>query len=342
VISFDRLSSVFLSNTNHEEDQPCHLTLRDPDVPIRHNLPLYDEPAQRYCPAGVYEIVEQRAAASACRSTRRTACTARPATSRTRRRTSSGSHRKAPAVPNYPNMYRDENKGSLSIATTHTQARYALPPTIQRFIARYPDVSLHMHQGTPMQIAEMAAEGKVDFAIATEALDLFDALLMMPCYRWNRSIVVPHGHPLTQLPRLTLEQVSRYPIVTYVFGFTGRSQLDDAFNAERLKPRVVFTATDADVIKTYVRLGFGIGIVASMAYDPLQDRDLVALDASALFEPSITRIGFRRGTFLRRYMYDFMQFFAPHLSRDLVDRAVACKSREEVEALFAQLVLPEH
>ncbi len=238
--------------------------------------------------------------------------------------------------------FRDENKGSLSIATTHTQARYALPPTIQRFIARYPDVSLHMHQGTPMQIAEMAAEGKVDFAIATEALDLFDALLMMPCYRWNRSIVVPHGHPLTQLPRLTLEQVSRYPIVTYVFGFTGRSQLDDAFNAERLKPRVVFTATDADVIKTYVRLGFGIGIVASMAYDPLQDRDLVALDASALFEPSITRIGFRRGTFLRRYMYDFMQFFAPHLSRDLVDRAVACKSREEVEALFAQLVLPEH
>lgn len=238
--------------------------------------------------------------------------------------------------------FRDENKGSLSIATTHTQARYALPPTIQRFIARYPDVSLHMHQGTPMQIAEMAAEGKVDFAIATEALDLFDALLMMPCYRWNRSIVVPHGHPLTQLPRLTLEQVSRYPIVTYVFGFTGRSQLDDAFNAERLKPRVVFTATDADVIKTYVRLGFGIGIVASMAYDPLQDRDLVALDASALFEPSITRIGFRRGTFLRRYMYDFMQFFASHLSRDLVDRAVACKSREEVEALFAQLVLPEH
>jgi len=238
--------------------------------------------------------------------------------------------------------FRDENKGSLSIATTHTQARYALPPTIQRFIARYPDVSLHMHQGTPMQIAEMAAEGKVDFAIATEALDLFDALLMMPCYRWNRSIVVPHGHPLTQLPRLTLEQVSRYPIVTYVFGFTGRSQLDDAFNAERLKPRVVFTATDADVIKTYVRLGFGIGIVASMAYDPLQDRDLVALDASALFVPSITRIGFRRGTFLRRYMYDFMQFFAPHLSRDLVDRAVACKSREEVEALFAQLVLPEH
>jgi len=238
--------------------------------------------------------------------------------------------------------FRDESKGSLSIATTHTQARYALPPTIQRFIARYPDVSLHMHQGTPMQIAEMAAESKVDFAIATEALDLFDALLMMPCYRWNRSIVVPHGHPLTQLPRLTLEQVSRYPIVTYVFGFTGRSQLDDAFNAERLKPRVVFTATDADVIKTYVRLGFGIGIVAAMAYDPVQDRDLVALDASALFEPSITRIGFRRGTFLRRYMYDFMQFFAPHLSRDLVDQAVACKSREEVDKLFAQLVLPEH
>lgn len=238
--------------------------------------------------------------------------------------------------------FRDETKGSLSIATTHTQARYALPLVIQKFIARYPDVALHMHQGTPMQIAEMAANGTVDFAIATEALDLFDNLLMMPCYRWNRSIVVPEGHPLTKASRITLEQVARFPIVTYVFGFTGRSQLDEAFSTEGLKPKVVFTATDADVIKTYVRLGFGIGIIAGMAYDPIQDRDLVALDVGHLFKPSITKIGFRRGTFLRRYMYDFIHDFAPHLTRELVDRAVACKSRDEVDSLFAQLTLPEH
>jgi LysR family cys regulon transcriptional activator len=163
--------------------------------------------------------------------------------------------------------YADEKKGSLSIATTHTQARYALPSTIKTFIEHYPDVSLHMHQGTPMQIAEMASDGTVDFAIATEAMELFSNLIMMPCYRWNRCILVPKDHPLTQPSELTLEDVAAHPIVTYVFGFTGRSKLDDAFMDRGLVPRVVFTATDADVIKTYVRLGLGIGIIAGMAYD---------------------------------------------------------------------------
>ena len=236
--------------------------------------------------------------------------------------------------------YADEKKGSLSIATTHTQARYALPPTIKAFIQKYPDVSLHMHQGTPLQISEMASDGSVDFAIATEALELFANLIMMPCYRWNRCILVPKDHPLAQVSPLTLEDVAAQPIVTYVFGFTGRSKLDDAFMAKGLVPRVVFTATDADVIKTYVRLGLGIGIIAAMAYDAAIDCDLVALDASHLFASSVTQIGCRRDTFLRGYMYEFIEDFAPHLSRDLVTDAFGCHNQAELAELFSHLELP--
>lgn len=237
--------------------------------------------------------------------------------------------------------FSDEERGSLSIATTHTQARYALPPVIEKFISSYPDVSLHMHQGTPIQISEMAADGTVDFAIATEALELFSDLVMMPCYKWNRCIVVPQGHPLTKVAELTLEEVARYPIVTYVFGFTGRSKLDDAFMSRGLSPKVVFTAADADVIKTYVRLGLGVGIVAKMACQD-ENNGLVMLDASHLFEPSVTKIGFRKGTFIRGYMYDFIQTFAPHLTPDLVDAAIGKTSREEVDALFRHIELPTH
>jgi LysR family cys regulon transcriptional activator len=236
--------------------------------------------------------------------------------------------------------YRDESRGELSIATTHTQARYALPPVIQQFTGRFPDVSLHMHQGTPMQISEMAANGSVDFAIATEALDLFTDLVMMPCYRWNRTVVVPEGHPLTKVKPLTLEALAEYPIVTYVFGFTGRSKLDDAFVDKGLEPKVVFTAADADVIKTYVRLGMGVGIIAHMAVDPVEDKGLVALDAGHLFESSTTRIGFRKGTFLRGFMYDFLEAFAPHLTRERVDAAIKAPNREERETLFQGIALP--
>jgi len=238
--------------------------------------------------------------------------------------------------------FTDREHGSLSVATTHTQARYALPPVIKRFIEKYPGVSLHMHQGTPLQISELAANRTVDFAIATEALELFSDLIMLPCYRWNRSIIVPQGHPLAGVSKLTLAEVAKYPIVTYVFGFTGRSQLDQAFGAQGLQPKVVFTATDADVIKTYVKLGLGVGIVASMAYEPAIDTELVALDAGHLFEPSVTKIGFRRGTLLRAYMYDFIELFAPHLTRERVDGACAAKSKEEVESLFERVRLPEH
>ena len=236
--------------------------------------------------------------------------------------------------------YNSPESGSLAIATTHTQARYALPHVIQNFIDKYPRVALHMHQGTPIQISEKAADGTVDFAIATEALALFSDLIMMPCYRWNRCILVPRDHPLASVEQISLEDVAKHPIVTYVFGFTGRSKLDEAFAERNLTAKVVFTATDADVIKTYVRLGLGIGIVAHMAYDPDIDTDLVAIEAGHLFDSSVTSIGFRKGTYLRGYMYDFISGFAPHLTREVVDEVMAMPSKEAQEEFFKTLKLP--
>jgi LysR family cys regulon transcriptional activator len=236
--------------------------------------------------------------------------------------------------------HNDERRGSLSLATTHTQCRYVLPPIIRRFIKKYPDVALQLHQGTPTQISAVAADAGADFAIATEALELYSDLIMLPCYRWNRSILVPKSHPLADEDELSLYKISTYPIVTYTFGFTGRSKLDEAFDAQGLKPRVVLTAADADVIKTYVRLGLGIGIVASMAFDAEIDSDLVALDASTLFESSTTKIGFRRNSYFRGYMYDFIEMFAPHLDQDLVRRSLEAKTRAEVDELVEGMQLP--
>lgn len=248
---------------------------------------------------------------------------------------------KVESIKQVAQEFSDEKKGSLAVATTHTQARYALPKTITEFIKSYPDVSLHMHQGTPMQISEMAADGTVDFAIATEAMTHFSDLIMMPCYRWNRSVIVPKDHPLTKISKLTLKDIADYPIVTYVFGFTGRSKLDDAFAKEGLEPKVVFTAVDSDVIKAYVRLNLGVGIVATMAYEPDVDKDLVVLDASHLFEPSTTKIGFRKGTFLRGYMFDFIHLFAPHLTKDVIKQVLECGSRAEIDEIFAHQELPD-
>lgn len=248
--------------------------------------------------------------------------------------------RKVESIRQVSLEYTDQKRGHLTIATTHTQARYRLPGVIHDFIGQYPEVALHMHQGSPQQIAAMAADGTADFAIATEALEQYGDLIMLPCYTWNRSVVVPRGHPLASIGRISLEDVAQYPLVTYVFGFTGRSRLDEAFKSRGLTPRVVFTATDADVIKTYVRLGLGVGIIAHMAYVPEVDKDLVAIDASHLFETSTTSLGFRRGTFLRGFMYDFIKTFAPHLTRERVDEAIAAHSRGELEAVFAGVELP--
>ena len=233
------------------------------------------------------------------------------------------------------------DQGKLNIATTHTQARYALPSVISGFMQKYPKVSLHMHQGSPQQISEAASRGEADFAIATEALHLYGDLVMLPCYHWNRSIIVRQDHPLAQLGRkIAVEDVAQHPIVTYVFGFTGRSELDRAFAAKGLEPRIVFTATDADVLKTYVRLGLGVGVIASMAIDPQLDKDLVALDARHLFEASTTKIGFRKGAFLRTYMYDFIQRFAPHLTKDVVERANLLRNQEEIDRMVDSFELP--
>lgn len=232
------------------------------------------------------------------------------------------------------------DRGSLYIATTHTQARYALPPVIKTFIERYPQVSLHMHQGSPTQIAEDVCKGNSDFAIATEGLHLYSDLIMLPCYHWNRCVVVPKDHPLANKKDLTIRDIAEYQIVTYTHGFTGRSELDIAFEQEQLTPKIIFTATDADVIKTYVRLGLGIGIIASMAVDPVQDSDLVTIDMRDKFSYSTTKIGFRRSSFLRSYMYDFMWRFAPHLTRDVVDKAVALRNNEDIEQMFKDIQLP--
>lgn len=249
---------------------------------------------------------------------------------------------KVDAIKSVAAEHTKPDQGKLNIATTHTQARYALPPVIQRFIHKYPQVSLHMHQGSPQQISEAAAKGKADFAIATEALHLYHDLIMLPCYHWNRSILVPKGHPLTTVDKVSIKDVASYPLVTYVYGFTGRSQLDKAFAKADLEPQIVFTATDADVIKTYVRMGLGIGVVATMAYEAAKDSDLVAIPAGHLFEHSTTKIGFRKGTFLRSYMYEFIENFAPHLTRDVVDKAMTLRTYTELEAMFADFDLPNY
>lgn len=209
--------------------------------------------------------------------------------------------------------FTDEAGGTLTIATTHTQARYALPPVIKRFTARYPKVKLILRQGNPMQISSLVSSGEADIAIATEAIEHFQELVMLPCYEWNRCVVAPPKHPLLKLKKLTLEAINQYPIITYDFAFTGRSKINQAFANKGLEPNVVLTAIDSDVIKTYVELGLGIGILANMAFDAKRDKNLKSIDASHLFEPSTTRIGISRNSYIRGYVFDFIEMFAPHL-----------------------------
>ena len=218
--------------------------------------------------------------------------------------------------------FSGEESGDLTIATTHTQARYALPAVVKKFVARYPRVRVRLHQGNPTQIAEMTISGEADIAIATEAIAEYERLAMLPCYAWNRSVIVPPRHALLREKRITLEKIARYPLITYDFAFAGRSQMNSTFAAHGLTPEVVLTAIDADVIKTYVELGLGIGIIAKMAFDPKRDRGLRAIDVAHLFEPSYTKIGIRRGLYLRGYVYDFIELFAPKLTRSVVDAAM--------------------
>ncbi|MER0215985.1 MULTISPECIES: HTH-type transcriptional regulator CysB [Nitrosomonas] len=209
--------------------------------------------------------------------------------------------------------FTNEAGGTLTIATTHTQARYSLPPVIKRFTARYPKVKLILRQGSPVQIAALVTSGEADIGIATEALEQYKELVMLPCYQWNRCIIVPPKHPLLKLKKLTLEAINRYPIITYDSAFTGRSKINQAFASCGLEPNVVLTAIDSDVIKTYVELGLGVGILANMAFDAKRDKTLRSIDASHLFEPSTTRIGISRNSYIRGYILDFIEMFAPHL-----------------------------
>jgi LysR family cys regulon transcriptional activator len=193
---------------------------------------------------------------------------------------------------------------------------------VAAFKKRYPDVRFVIHQGNPTQICEQVLSGGADLCVATEAISLYPEIVSMPVYQWNRCVVVPPKHPLLKSSPLTLEALARHPIVTYDFAFANRSLVQKAFEGKGLKPNVVLTALDSDVIKTYVELGLGVGILAKMAFDPERDRKLVAIDASHLFESSTTRLGIKRGAYLRRYAYEFIELFAPHLPMAVVERAV--------------------
>jgi LysR family cys regulon transcriptional activator len=223
-----------------------------------------------------------------------------------------------------------QTSGRLSIAATHSQARYALPAVVRDFRQLFPQVTLNLHQGSPKQVAEMLLSGEADIGIATEALASYEQLVALPCYRWTHSVVVPIGHDLLkQEGPLTLQRLARYPIITYDVGYTGRTHIDEAFAAEGLKPSVVLTAMDADVIKTYAELGMGVGIVASIAFDPERDRQLRAIDARDLFAVNLTRLAVRRGTWLRGYVYSFIEAFAPTLTRETVERSLNGEAVEE-------------
>ena len=237
--------------------------------------------------------------------------------------------------------YYHEEEGTMSIATTHTQARYVLPEVIREFRDRFPGVNLNLHQGTSEQIADMVSANEIDFAIATGSHELFGNLLLVPSYHWDRKIIVPKEHELAALDRkITLEDLAEHPLVTYVFSFGGQSSLKRAFADRGLEPDVVFTARDADVIKTYVRMGLGVGIVAGMAEDCTDHEDLAAIDAEGLFPRSTTWIGFRKDIVLRRYMLDFVQLFAPHITTDQLEKTRHVRSQSDIDSLFRDAKLP--
>ncbi len=215
--------------------------------------------------------------------------------------------------------FQDQAAGTLTIATTHTQARYSLPNVVSAFKQKYPKVRLTLKQGSPPQLAEMVMAGEADIAIATEALDQYPKLLALASYQWRHCVVVPEKHPLLKESLVTLEMLARYPIVTYDLAFAGRSHIDEAFRERGLAPDIVLSAVDSDVIKTYVELGLGIGIISARAYDVKRDRHLRAVEAGHLFGTMTTRIAVRRGTTLRGFAYVFIELFAPHLTRAVVD-----------------------
>jgi LysR family cys regulon transcriptional activator len=248
--------------------------------------------------------------------------------------------RQARSIKQLAAELRKDDAGSLSIATTHTQARYVLPQVLKRFRDKYPKVRLHLHQGNSEQIAELAALDRIDLAIATGSSPIFSHLVRLPCFRWHRAIVVPHGHPLGEVSKPSFEDLAQYPLVTYSFSFTGPASLVEAFAEAGVMPNVALTAWDSDVIKKYVREGLGVGILANLAIDGEEDADLKVRDASHLFPVHTTWAGFRRGALLRGYLYEFLQLLAPHLTQRQVQSVENTASQEEVDRAFATVKIP--
>ncbi|MFZ6771536.1 CysB family HTH-type transcriptional regulator [Undibacterium sp. SXout7W] len=218
--------------------------------------------------------------------------------------------------------YAAQDSGSFTIATTHTQARYALPKVVQAFMQKYPKVRLSLLQGNPKQIAEMVMRDQADLAIATEAIAGFDGLISLPCYQWEHVVVVPQEHPLLKSKNVTLEEIAHYSLITYDSAFAGRSKIDHAFQLRNLKPDILLEAIDADVIKTYVELGMGVGIIAGMAFDAERDKNLRAIPVGHLFGMNISRVAIKQGAYLRSYIYTFIELLNPILTRKMIDQGM--------------------
>jgi LysR family cys regulon transcriptional activator len=225
--------------------------------------------------------------------------------------------------------YAAHDSGSFTIATTHTQARYMLPKVVQAFMAKYPKVRLSLLQGNPRQIAEMVQRDQADLAIATESIAGVDCLITVPCYQWENVVVVP-DHPLLKSKAVSLEEIATYPLITYDGAFAGRSKIDHAFGLRGLKPDVLLEAIDADVIKTYVELGMGLGIIAGMAFDSERDKNLRAIPVGHLFGMNVSRVAVKQGAYLRSYIYTFIELLAPTLNRKMVESAMS-GSKENYE-----------
>ena len=235
--------------------------------------------------------------------------------------------------------FSQPNQGSLTITTTYTQARYTLPLVIQQFMLQYPSITLHMEQGSSAQCLLQAQTGQADFAIVTDLSDLSDDMIALPCYHWNQAVIVMKDHPLAKSKLITIEELSNYPLVSYDFSNDG-SDLNQAFIKANQVPNIVFSTTDADLIKTYVKLGVGVGIVAKMAVNESSDSEFVVLNAGHIFPYSTTYIAFARSLFLRNYMYDFISQFSPHLNRQTIDKLSLCENNIAVQAMFNGVKLP--
>ncbi len=238
--------------------------------------------------------------------------------------------------------YSNAHRGSLSIATTHTQAQFILPPILNNFAHKYPRIDLQVHQGNPKAMCKLAANNSVDFVIASETINEFDELITIPAYRWNRYIVVPKGHSLTKKAEISLVDLASFPILTYMLGLTGRSKLDRTFHAANLEPNVVFSATDSDVIKTYVKLGFGVGIIAEMAKGKESDDSLACIRANHLFPDSVIKIGFRHSRHISAYQYEFLHMMAPYLELETIKELAHTKALNDREKILQEYTIPSY